>query len=59
MVAVDLPSKTYCWEIDASVPLVCHVDYCRTGNFSDVKTLANFAIGSISLKFQVANPLRH
>ena len=33
--------------------------YCRTGNFSDVKTLANLAIYSFSLKFQVANPLRH
>ena len=35
------------------------IEYCRTGNFSDVKTLANLAIDSFSLKFQVANPLRH
>ena len=29
--------------------------YCRMGNFSDVKTLANLAINSFSLKLQVAN----
>ena len=33
--------------------------YCRMGNYSDVKTLANLAIDSFSLKFQVANLLRH
>ena len=30
-----------------------------TGKFSDIKTLANLAIYSFSLKFQVANLVQH
>ena len=33
--------------------------YCIPGNFSDVKTLANLAIHSFSLKLQVANLVLH
>ena len=35
------------------------VDYCIPGNFSDVKTLANLAINSLSLKLQVDNLVLH
>ena len=45
---------------DMNNGLLCNeIRYCRTGNFSDVKPLANLAIDSFSLKFQVANALRH
>ena len=33
--------------------------YCIPGNFSDVETLANLAINSVSLKLQVANLVLH
>ena len=43
----DLTAVSTLGSVGQSTPV-----YCRSGNFSDVKTLANLAIDSFSLKFK-------